>query len=123
MMITRFPARLFAGTLLGMCSASAELAQPFPYPGELKPQAEFHDQLVARDGTKVSTREQWTRRHSELQSLFQHYMYGFAPPAPKNVSAILEREDKAYFGGKATKREVTIRFGPPDTPPIHLLVV
>jgi hypothetical protein len=50
-------------------------------------------------------------------------MYGYVPPAPDNAKWTIEREDKKYFDGKATKKEVTIAFGPPDTPKIHLLLV
>jgi hypothetical protein len=35
----------------------------------------------------------------------------------------VEREDRKALDGKATLREVTIAFGPPDTPKIHVLLV
>ena len=37
--------------------------------------------------------------------------------------ALVERVDPKFFGGKATKREVTLRFGPPSAPSIHLLLI
>src|SRR5262249_13593809 len=49
--------------------------------------------------------------------------YGYAPPAPAKVDAKVERTDALYFGGKATKKEVTIRFGAPKVEPIHLLLM
>src|SRR5262249_45636934 len=61
-------------------------------------------------------------RRPELKALFQHYMYGYLPPAEK-VSAKVERTDRKALGGKATLREVTLSFGPPKTPKIHLLLV
>jgi hypothetical protein len=45
------------------------------------------------------------------------------PSPPKNIVATVEREDRSFFGGKATLREVTLQYGPAGTPPIHLLVV
>jgi hypothetical protein len=50
-------------------------------------------------------------------------MYGEMPPAPKQVGATIARVDRNYFGGKATKQEVAIDFGPPGTPEIYLLLV
>ena len=68
----------------------------------------------------VTTADEWTaKRRPELKTLFQHYMYGYMPPPPDNLQGTPERVDKDFFGGKATKREVTIRFGPPGTPPIR----
>src|SRR5262249_29646810 len=32
-------------------------------------------------------------------------------------------EDQQAYGGKATLKEIEIRVGPPDVPPIHLLLV
>ena len=75
------------------------------------------DPLVMLDGKKVTTAKQWEKdRRPELKRLFQHYMYGYMPAAPKKVVAKVEREEKRYFGSKATKREVTIHYGPEGTP-------
>ncbi|HTI52360.1 MAG TPA: acetylxylan esterase [Planctomycetaceae bacterium] len=99
-------------------------AQSFPPVAELKLQPEFPDPLLLWSGKRVETPVQWRElRRPELKTLFQHYMYGFFPPAPQNVSAHLDREDRQYFAGKATKKELTLRFGPAGTPPIHLLLM
>jgi len=50
-------------------------------------------------------------------------MYGRTPPAPGHVTANLERQDPHLFGGKATKKEVTLTVGPSGSPKIHLLLV
>jgi hypothetical protein len=39
------------------------------------------------------------------------------------MEAVVEREDTRYFGGRATKREVALKFGPAGTRPIHLLEI
>jgi hypothetical protein len=91
---------------------------------ELRPQPDFPDPLRLGDGRRIETPEQWrSLRRPELSALFQYYMYGFFPPAPKTVSAHLDREDRQYFSGKATKKELTLHFGPAATPAIHLLLV
>jgi hypothetical protein len=95
----------------------------FPEVSALPSRPELPDPLVMLDGTRVSSPEQWTeKRRPELKALFEHYMYGRFQPAVSVIGRI-EREDKAYFGGKATMREVTIAFGPPSTPKTHLLLV
>ena len=43
-----------------------------------------------------------------------------APPPSSTQSGFV---DKQAFGGKATLKEVTIAFGPPETPRLHLLLV
>ncbi|HEV8060482.1 MAG TPA: acetylxylan esterase [Gemmataceae bacterium] len=96
----------------------------FPEVKDLPVRPEMPDPLVLLNGKRVTTREQWaSQRRPELKALFQHYMYGEMPAAPDNLIAKVEREDPKAFGGKATLREVTLTFGPPQTPPIHLLLL
>lgn len=103
---------------------STVAAFDFPPPAALPPQAGLPDPLVSFTGAKIDTIDAWqTRRAPELKELFQHYMYGVLPSAPKNVSFTLVREDKAYFGGKATLREVDVSLGVAGAPTLHLLSV
>lgn len=93
-------------------------------PDMLPQQASLPDPLVMLDGREVTTAAMWRKeRRPELIRLFQHYMYGQLPAKPKAVSARVERVDAAAFGGKATLSEVTLTFGPPEAPPIHLMLV
>jgi hypothetical protein len=50
-------------------------------------------------------------------------MYGDMPPAPRKPRFEIAGLDKQFFGGKATKKEVTIDLGGADAPKIHLLLV
>ncbi len=85
---------------------------------------ELPDPLVMYDGTPVTSVDQWrSRRRPELISLFKHYMYGFSPPAPDNFSWTLDHTDTGKFGGKATLKLVTLRFGPPGTPAVSMLIM
>ncbi len=115
-----------AGTvvLLGFLHKGAAMGSAdFPVVADLAPQAGLPDPLVKLDGSRVTTAGQWTEtRRNELKDLFQHYMYGKLPPVVPS-RATIEREDSAYLHGKATKREVTLRFEAPVTSLIHLLVV
>jgi len=77
------------------------------------------------NGEKVASASQWiNQRRPELKALFQHYMYGTLPPAPKHVWFDVQRVDHAMFGRKATKKEITIRFSnDTNAPVIQLLLV
>jgi hypothetical protein len=109
-----------AACLMG---AGARGDPPLPEVAQLTPNPELPDPLLTLDGRRMRNRDQWeNERRPELKRLFQHYMYGYMPP-PEKVRATVERENRQFYGGKATLREVTIRFGPSGTPPIHLLVV
>lgn len=99
-------------------------AGEFPDVDALPSQAGFPDPLVMFDGTPVRTADDWfQRRRPELKELFQYYMYGYQPAAPEHVEAAVAKVDTGYFGGKATRKLVTIQFGPPGTPAINLLLV
>ncbi len=119
-------AAIFAGVVIG---AILELLHGqgtagFPKPVDLAAQAGLPDPLVMLDGRRVANGEMWfTERRPELIRLFQHYMYGQLPPKPAEATGKVERTDASAFGGKATLSEVTIRFGPPRVPPIHLMLV
>jgi hypothetical protein len=107
-----------------LSSTTTGRAESFPDVSRLPSIRGLPDPLVMFDGARVTTKQQWYRqRRPELRALFQHYMYGYVPPAPGNVKATADRVDKGFFGGKVTKKEVTLEFGPPGTPKIHLLLI
>lgn len=108
------------------CASMASFAGAADLPpvGDLKPVAELPDPLLMFDGRKVASSEQWIKnRRPELIALFQHYMYGRPPAAPRTIATTVNRVDANYFAGKATKSEVTITFGPPQAPKIELLLI
>ncbi len=112
---------LFAGT--SVLSGTA-FASEFPPADQLPARAEPPDPLLMFDGTPVRSKEDWiNKRRPELKALFEHYMYGNAPAAPEKVAATVVRTDAKALSGKATLREVTLKFGPASAPPIHLLLI
>lgn len=99
------------------------LLMQFPDVDALPARPGLPDPLVMLEGTKVTTPDQWRqKRRPELQALFEHYMYGKAP-APVPVKATVVSVDPAAFGGKATRKDVALSFGPPGTPEVDLLIV
>ncbi len=110
--------------LFGWLAMNTAVGQAdFPAADKLPSQPDLPDPLVMLDGTKVTTKEQWLqKRRPELKQLFQHYMYGYFPPKPKKMAFKVERLDPKALAGKATLKEITIAFGPPGTPKIHLML-
>ncbi len=107
-----------------LCVALPVWGQNFPDVEQLPVQVEPPDPLKMFDGTPVATPAQWrNQRRPELKALFEHYMYGYMPAAPDNLKAVIERTDPGSLGGKAKLREIRLEFGPPGTPPIHLLLL
>lgn len=102
---------------------STALSGDFPDPAKLPVRKELPDPLVLFNGQKVTTKEQWFKeRRPELKKLFEHYMYGTAPKAPR-VNAKVERVDPKALNGKATLKEITLTLEGIDGPKIHLLLV
>ncbi len=117
--MTRIGVIVMAMAFVGTASSG-----DLPTPDQLPLKADLPDPLAMFEkGKKVATKDQWEkRRRPELKHLFEHYMYGRAPAAPK-VNAKIERIDKNALGGKATLKEITLTLAGIDGPKIHLLLV
>jgi hypothetical protein len=108
--------------LLAFMISSTFAAADFPEPGQLPSSATPPDLLALRDGKRVVSREDWeTKRKPELRALLQHYEYGLIPDVPKKLEFRTLTESHSIFGGKATMREVAIRYD--DRGEFALLVV
>jgi cephalosporin-C deacetylase-like acetyl esterase len=109
--------------LMVVAVTSIAVGGDFPTTDKLPIKKELPDPLVMFNGKRVTTKEQWfNERRPELKKLFEHYMYGTAPAAPK-VNAKVERVDPKAVGGKATLKEITLTLAGIDGPKIHLLLV
>jgi hypothetical protein len=96
-------------------------AAEFPPAADLPSQPSLPDPLVMRDGTRLTTADDWAKKRApELRALFQHYMYGTQPPSIKAPTKLI-REDKAALSGKAILRELHVDLGLAE--PVHLMVV
>ncbi|MBM3993306.1 MAG: acetylxylan esterase [Planctomycetes bacterium] len=108
---------------MALAVTSVASSGDFPDPAKLPIKADLPDPLHMFNGKKVTSAKQWqNERVPELRRLFEHYMYGKAPPAPK-VNAKVERVDKNALGGKATLKEITLTLQGIDGPKIHVLLV
>lgn len=107
----RFPLSLFGATVVSAIALSAD-----------PPKFTFPNPLVMKDGTKVTTKDDWQKKRvPELKGLFQTEMYGVYPFGKVTASAKVLFEDAKAFGGKGTLREVELTLFE-KAPPIHLLI-
>ncbi|MEK7476290.1 MAG: acetylxylan esterase [Candidatus Coatesbacteria bacterium] len=95
----------------------------FPAPERLPLRRGWPDPLEMFRGERVATRAAWEHvRKPELGALFRHYMYGFEPPAPRNLRVRL-LDEMPHARGRAVLREYRVNFGPRGTPAMSLLIV
>lgn len=83
------------------------------------------DVLVAVDGTRIRDADTWrARRRPELLELFSAEVYGRTPAGmPPKMRWETTSVDRNALHGRATRKEVTLHFGPgPDGPQLHLLI-
>jgi hypothetical protein len=82
------------------------------------------DPLILSSGKQVRSKSQWTHeRRPELQRLFQQYMYGTIPPAPKKVRSRLLGQYSDFLNGEATLKLLELETGPGTAPRINLMLV
>jgi hypothetical protein len=82
------------------------------------------DPLEDSAGGRVTDAAGWRVRRAELLELATREMYGRALlDRPEDMHLVVTAEDPQALGGRATRREVTLRFGrAADAPRMHLLV-
>src|SRR5687768_9487828 len=96
------------GFIMALAIVNTASSGDFPEAAKLPKLPGLPDPLVMFNGQKITTKEQWLKeRRPELKKLFEHYMFGTAPKAPKVVAEI-DRIDKNALGGKATLKEITL---------------
>lgn len=98
--------------LVGIMSSEA-VAQPqgFNYDEAKVPEYALPDPLTFTDGTPVVSADEWRdERRSEILSLFEKFVYGRAPAPPPEMHFEVTSIRNEVFGGKATRKEVSIYF-------------
>jgi hypothetical protein len=82
------------------------------------------DPLVAADGTPIKDAAAWRRkRRPEILRLFEREVYGRAPGRPRSMRVETASVERRALEGKATRKEITVRFSAePDGPRMSLLL-
>jgi len=65
--------------------------------------------LEMNDRAPVRTAEDWTKRRSEIRALLESQMFGRAPARPADLTFAVDSIDKAALGGKAVRKEISIK--------------
>ena len=76
------------------------------------------------NGKKVTDAKTWqSKRRPEIVKLFESQMHGRSPARPKDMKFEVTSTDRNALGGLATRKEITVRFGPEkDAAQMHLLL-
>ena len=75
------------------------------------PEYTLPDVLLNADGQKVVDAEGWQKtRRAEVLELFREHMYGRDPGLPERVEFKVEEIGRAALGGRATRKQVTVRL-------------
>ncbi len=76
------------------------------------------------DGSRVSSAADWLeRRRPELLSLFEHYMYGYAPSGSVPMEFRAAGQGEAASGKARWKRVELVITEPAGVPPVELLLL
>src|SRR5690606_24398607 len=108
---------ILMGAILAVSGAEAN------YDEAKVPAYTLPDPLIFEDGTAVRDPAQWPKRRQEILRLFETHVYGRSPGKPREVHYEEASVDKNALDGKATRKQVTIRFtDKPDGPSMTLLL-
>ena len=69
------------------------------------------DPFLNKDGTRVETKEDWSKRREEIKAMLLYYEYGQMPPAPENLT-VKEVSSEAVYDGLATEKRLLLTMGP-----------
>jgi hypothetical protein len=90
---------------------SVKSTPSMPAVNDLPVQAAMPDPLIAADGKKITSADQWQLRREAMKQIISYYALGHAPLPPGNVSGH-ELLSTKVMEGKVTCRFVHLTFGP-----------
>lgn len=87
------------------------LAQEANYEESKVPDYTLPDLLILQSGAKVTDAKTWNnKRRPEILRLFETQVYGKAPDSPRALHFEMTSIDRNVFGGKATRKQVSVYF-------------
>ena len=110
-------------SLFSACATQPQ-RQGINYDESKVPPYTLPDPLVTSGGAQVTDAQTWfEKRRPEILKLFETHVYGRSPGRPKDLSFAVTSTDPSALGGKATRKQVSIRFtGSKDGPGMDLLI-
>lgn len=124
--VTSYLAAILASSCLACALYAADPIAPPNYDEEKVPQFTLPDPLVAPDGSKIETPEQWREiARPRILELFKTEMFGQFPEADLSKVKFEEISTKPdALNGKATRKEIRIYFNYPEkTPKADLMIL
>lgn len=96
----------------------------FNYDEANVPSYELPNPLVSESGNPITSTEDWKNlRRPEILALFEDHVYGRRPAKPENPTYTVTSESMNALGGKAIRKQITIRFDENAFPQaIHVLL-
>ena len=118
---------LAVGTIVAALLTTSEVAadpKPPNYDENKIPPYTLPDPLLMANGQPVTSARMWkTARRPEILKLFQTQVYGYSPGRLRGMKFEVTALDKNALGGKATRKEMTIRLtGDQNGPRINVLI-
>jgi len=83
----------------------------FNYDEAKVPSYQLPDPLISESGKRIASPREWENvRRPEILALFEDHVYGRRPAPPANPIYTVTSESMYALGGKATRKQITIRF-------------
>lgn len=101
----------FAGRAIAV--EAKELDSDVNYDEDKVPHYDLPPLLVTAEGKRVTTPDEWRNiRRPQILSLFSNLVYGRVPEPESPIRTEIEitKTDPEFMGGKATRKDVRIRF-------------
>jgi hypothetical protein len=98
-----------AAIILLLGGAALAQAPPANYDEAKVPAYTLPPLLVLNDGTPVRGAADWAKRRAEILALLESQMFGRAPGRPDDMAFAVDALDSAALGGKAVRKQVSIR--------------
>lgn len=109
---------------LFLVSAVEGLSREVNYDESRVPEYVLPDPLMLEDGTPVSDDRVWQeQRRGEILRLFEEHVYGKTPETPGEFRVTVDSIDPEALGGAATRKEVTVQFGPKKEDPSMVILL
>lgn len=114
-----------SGGTLAAEKSEGETSTALPATSELPSIPKLPDPFRFMDGTRMTCRDDWARRRTEISRLVQEYVYGPKPPKPSEVTGTY-RDDRLTV--KCSKGEKSISFTarishPPEGSPPYPAII
>ena len=94
--------------VLGICLKAMSQQFVANYDESKVPLYKLPDPLIFNNGSKVNDKASWTKRRTEIMSLFEKEVYGVSPEWKGKLTSTEISTDNNALNGKAVRKEIKI---------------